>query len=463
MTEYNLNFEIENFLLKNKDKIKINNNDVRRGDVFVALKGKNTHGNFFINQALKRGAKYVITDSKKNLPKKNKNIFLTNNSIKFLHSIAIKKRNLFNGKIIGITGSVGKTTLKENLKFFLSSVSKTSASIKSYNNYLGVLISIININLRSDFAIFEIGTNNFNEIKKLSSIILPEQTIITNIYPTHLKNFKNTRNIAKEKSDIFNKKYNKNVKLVILPNFNNDDYFLLKKAEKNKINNIISIGDKNNSDYFIKKIIEDNNILKVEINSYNKVYKLKIKKNHRDQINNLVICLILFIYNKLNIKNFYQKVLKTPKVEGRGLIRIVVIKNKKIQFIDESYNASPITMKNSINYLNNYKINKNNRKFLILGDMNELGTKSEKFHLNIVKDILDSKIDIIILCGRLFKKVLNKYKIKKSNIMYMENENLILDFLKEEVHNNDTILVKCSNSTKVNNLARNLNLMTKVV
>ena len=89
--------------------------------------------------------------------------------------------------------------------------------------------------------------------------------------------------------------------------------------------------------------------------------------------------------------------------------------------------------------------------------------KSEKFHLNILKDILDSKIDIIILCGRLFKKVLNKYKIKKSNIMYMENENLILDFLKEEVHNNDTILVKCSNSTKVNNLARNLNLMTKVV
>ena len=107
----------------------------------------------------------------------------------FLLSTAKIKRNIFKGKVIGITGSVGKTTLKENLKYFISQTSTVSVSIKSYNNYLGVLISLININLSSSFAIFEIGTNNFEEIKNLTSIIMPSQIIITNISVsyTHLR------------------------------------------------------------------------------------------------------------------------------------------------------------------------------------------------------------------------------------------------------------------------------------
>tara|TARA_B100000029_G_scaffold214879_2_gene212767 strand:- start:709 stop:2106 length:1398 start_codon:yes stop_codon:yes gene_type:complete len=465
MNKKNLSIEIEDYLLKSKNKLKINSNNIKKGDVFNALKGKKTHGNLFITQAIKNGAKYVITNSKKNIPTNiKKNLLYKKNSFNFLLSIANKKRSNFKGKVIGITGSVGKTTLKENLKFFLSSIFNTSASIKSYNNYLGVLLSVINIDIKSHFAVFEIGTNNYDEIKKLSSIILPHQTIITNIYPTHLENFKNTRNIAKEKSDIFNSKFNKNVKLAVFPNTNNDEIFLLKKAQKYKIKKIITLGDNRSSNYYISNIIEKNNeILKIEVKSSNKTYKFNIKKDHLNQINNLVICLILFIYNKIDIKIFYKKVLFTPKIDGRGLSKKIRMNNKKIQFIDESYNASPITMKNSINFLNNYKNIKNNRKILILGDMNELGTNSEEYHLNIVKDIVSSKIDIIILCGKLFKSVLDKYKIKKNNILYFKNEKLILDFLQMQIHNNDTILVKCSNSTKVNNLAKMLNLMSKVV
>ena len=465
MNKKNLSIEIEDYLLKSKNKLKINSNNIKKGDVFNALKGKKTHGNLFITQAIKNGAKYVITNSNKNIPTNiKKNLLYKKNSFNFLLSIANKKRSNFKGKVIGITGSVGKTTLKENLKFFLSSIFNTSASIKSYNNYLGVLLSVINIDIKSHFAVFEIGTNNYDEINKLSSIILPDQTIITNIYPTHLENFKNTRNIAKEKSDIFNSKFNKNVKLAVFPNTNNDEIFLLKKAQKYKIKKIITLGDNKSSNYYISNIIEKNNeILKIEVKSSNKTYKFNIKKDHLNQINNLVICLILFIYNKIDIKIFYKKVLFTPKIDGRGLSKKICMNNKKIQFIDESYNASPITMKNSINFLNNYKNIKNNRKILILGDMNELGTNSEEYHLNIVKDIVSSKIDIIILCGKLFKSVLDKCKIKKNNILYFKNEKLILDFLQMQIHNNDTILVKCSNSTKVNNLAKMLNLMSKVV
>ena len=132
----NLYKKIENYLIQKKDKLKINSNDINNGDVFVALQGNKTHGNDYFVQALERGAKYIITDKKSDLFFNKKNILLVKDSLIYLLSIANIKRNIFKGKVIGITGSAGKTTVKENLKFFLLSETKVSASVKSYNNYL---------------------------------------------------------------------------------------------------------------------------------------------------------------------------------------------------------------------------------------------------------------------------------------------------------------------------------------
>ena len=164
---------------------------------------------------------------------------------------------------------MGKTSVKENLKFLLSFESKVSASIKSYNNYLGVLISLINMDSFSDFAIFEIGTNNFHEIGKLVSIIMPQQVIVTNIFPTHLESFRSTRNIAIEKSDIFNLKFNPEIELLILPNSNSDELFLYDQAKKMKISKILTVGKKTNSNYHIQEINKTNKkniIIKVNKN-----------------------------------------------------------------------------------------------------------------------------------------------------------------------------------------------------
>ena len=204
--------------------------------------------------ALNNGAKYIVTDKPLKNDLVSKNILVVDDTLNFLFKIATYKRNLFNGKIIGITGSVGKTSVKENLKYFLSSFSKVSASIKSYNNFLGVIISLINIDLLSDFAIFEIGTNNFSEIKELTSIIMPSQIIITNIFPTHLEKLINTRNIAIEKSDIFNPKYNPNAELIILPNNNIDEEFIIKLAKNKFIPNIFTFGNNHESNLKISNI-----------------------------------------------------------------------------------------------------------------------------------------------------------------------------------------------------------------
>ena len=239
--------QIEKYIISNFDKVKINSKDIIPGDIFIALQGKSFHGNSFIKESIKKGAIFIITDKKTS--NTNNNIIQVNDVIKFLLDLAKSKRKLFKGEVIAITGSIGKTSVKENLKYFLSSLTNVSVSIKSYNNYLGVIISILNMNLSSNFAIFEIGTNHFNEIKNLSCIVLPSQCIITNIYPTHLQNFINTKNIAIEKSDIFYK--SKLVKLTILPNSNKDEKSLSQIAKSKKIKNVITFGKLSNSKIMI--------------------------------------------------------------------------------------------------------------------------------------------------------------------------------------------------------------------
>jgi len=448
---------IEDYLIKNRDKLKINSNNISKDDVFIALKGKNKHGNKYVNVSLNNGAKYIVTDKKSSSFTNKKNILVVKDILSYLLNIANNKRNSFIGKVIGITGSVGKTSIKENLKFFLSFESNVSASIKSYNNYLGVLISLINMDNYSDFAIFEIGTNNFHEIRKLVSIVKPHQVVITNIFPTHLENLKSTRNIAIEKSDIFNPKFNPNIELLIIPNSNNDELFLYDKSIKMQISNIITVGKKVESNYFIQEVTttsKKNIIVKVRKN--NELYEINFSTKLYHRIYNVVICLAIFQYNNLPLKTFYKQVKKVPEVEGRGLTNKVIINNKKILFIDESYNASPSTVKICINYFNELKLRGRQKKYIILGEMNELGRFAESYHKDIVKQILYLKFDNVIFCGKLFEALLIKMKIKNDQIKCMLDENQIMQFLKKNIHNNDIILIKGSNSTKVNKLAKML-------
>ena len=224
--------KLKNYIFKNCNKIKINSKEIKHGDIFIALPGKKIHGAFYIQEAIDSGASFIITNQFLEKNNINQNILIVDDVLIFLDSIAKEKRKLFSGKVIGITGSIGKTSVKENLNFFLKSSFNVSSSIKSYNNYLGIIISLLNIDLNSDFCIFEIGTNNFNEIKKLTSIILPSQVIITNIYPTHLEKLINVKNIAIEKADIFNPKYNNNIELAILPSNNKEEKMIIDEAHK---------------------------------------------------------------------------------------------------------------------------------------------------------------------------------------------------------------------------------------
>lgn len=444
--------EFEKYILKKSNKVKISSKEISKGDIFLALKGKNFHGNQFINSSLRRGAKYCLTDNK-NFAKNSKIIYV-NNVINYLNNLALKKRDLYKGKVIGITGSAGKTTLKETLAFFLKRNEIISFSKKSYNNKLGVLISLLNINLNSTYSIFEIGTNNFGEIKNLTKIVKPTEIFITNIQSTHLQSFRSKKNIAKEKADIFNSKYN-NQKRRLFLNINSDfENMLIQKAKKENNLNLVLINELNTK-YFIKKIIDKNKFHRVYFSINKKKLVLDIKNPIRFRLINLLFCFAFFDQNSLktNIITKWQKYLKP--VDGRGLIHNILINKKKIKVIDESYNSNPDTMTQSIDYFTNIK-KKDSQKILILGNMNELGKNSYKLHFNLLTELDKSDFRFVILCGEFFRRSIIKLNNPKNEFIYIENRNEIMKFLNKKIHNNDIILIKCSNSTEVNKFAKNL-------
>ena len=183
-------------------KIVFNSKDIKRGDVFLPLKGQNHDAHKFISEAYDLGAVCVISENKID----NKNHILVKNTNVFLENIAKKQRELFKGMVIGITGSNGKTTTKETLtKYFRNKLEQDDVykSYGNFNNFFGLCFSLLELSPHHKVGFFEIGTSNPGEISNLANILKMNLSIITNIGNAHLEGLKNIDGVANEKSDIF--------------------------------------------------------------------------------------------------------------------------------------------------------------------------------------------------------------------------------------------------------------------
>ena len=172
----------------------IDSRNIKRGNIFFAIDGKHNDGHNFLQQAEKKGASIAVVKRKSNKIKIPQ--IIVSDTHKALIVLAKYYRSLFKGKIIGITGSVGKTSTKDTLYYILSKSKKTYCSRKSFNNDFGVPLEILNMSNQTEIGIFELGMNHKNEIKKLSKILKPEIAIILNVNHVHSENFSSLKEIA---------------------------------------------------------------------------------------------------------------------------------------------------------------------------------------------------------------------------------------------------------------------------
>jgi len=437
--------------LKSIKRVKINSREIKKNDIFFAIKGKKNDGNKFIKQSLKKKASLAVVnkiqndlDIKRQIKVKDTLEFLTNSS-------KIFRRNI-KTKIIAITGSCGKTTLKELLGVSLKKISKTGFSQKSYNNKYGVPLSLFNLSQTDNYGVLEVGMDKKGEIDYLSKIIQPDVSVITNINYAHAKNFKNIKHIALAKAEIIGN--TKSNGFIVLNG--DDDFYKLHEniAYQNNLKVVsFSVNNKNSNVRLIKiQRLGRNFRINIKIKNLNKFFI--INNDFQSNIYNILAALaVMSIYiDVVELdKNIFLK-FETPS--GRGDFSRVKIDNKNIFLIDESYNSNPLSFKSAIFNYNKIKPKKS-KKYLLIGDMLELGQHSEKLHKSIVPIINQAEVDKVFVKGNKIKSIFGKLLRSKQGRILL-NETQILEFIRNDLNNNDYLMVKASNATGFNKIVNNL-------
>ena len=428
-----------NLITKN---ISINSKLIKKNDVFFAIKGKKFDGNRFALEAFKKKSSLVVINQiNKKIPSSKQ--IKVKDTLSFLSNCASIFRQNINAKIISITGSCGKTTLKEMIGNTLAKISKTTFSLKSYNNKYGVPLSLFNLKTNDRFGVFEVGMDRKGEINNLTKIIKPDLGIITNISYAHSKNFKNIKQIADAKAEIMN-----NIKKdgTIILNVDDSFYNYHKAIALKKKLKVISFGIKNKSSTikFIK-IKKKNKKYELFINIDGKSYSFFTQNNNSSNLYNILATLASiksYIDIKLLKKNIFLNV-KIPR--GRGNILKINVKKKKVFLVDETYNSNPLSLRTAIENFDNIE-SRNSKKYMILGDMLELGKHSLRQHKLISKIVNKTKINKVYVIGKYIKETFRGLK-KNKKAKILKSDFGIINLINENLNNNDYLMIKGSNST----------------
>ena len=437
--------------ISSKLKIKnasINSKEIKKNNIFFAIKGKKKDGNIFVEEAFINGASLAIVNNQK----KSKKKIVVKDTLKFLTEASSILRNNLSSKIISITGSCGKTSLKELTGTSLSKISRVTYSPRSFNNKFGVPLSLFNLKKNDEFGIFEIGMDKKGEIDYLSKIIKPDVGVITNISYAHIKNFKNIHQIALAKAEII-----KNIKEEGYLVLNKDDKFYNFHKNLGLKRNLKTLSFSLNNK---SATVSLHSILKKKSKYKISVKIDKIKKYfyfnslfENDLKNMLATITILSIYkdvHKLDENIFCD----FKKSNGRGDIVKVQLFKKNFYLVDESYNSNPLSLKSAIKNFDMIKIN-NSKKHLILGDMLELGKYSKKLHTQIGKTINKTSLKNVNVIGKSVRLTFDNLNKSKRGII-IKQKSQIINLIKNTLNNNDYLMIKGSNSTGLNSLVNQI-------
>lgn len=418
----------------------VDSKKVTKGSTFFGIKGENIDGSLFYKEAFLNGADICIINKIYDLDLNgfnDKTVIVANDTKKVLQQLATYKRSLFNGKVIGITGSIGKTTTKEMIANVLRQKYKVLKTNGNENSRIGLPLTILRLK-DEDVMVLEMGMSNLGEMHNLSLIAKPDIAVITNVLTSHIGNLKTRENILKAKLEITDGMNNGT--LII-----NNDNDMLANWYKNKDEkqNIITIGIKNVSDVMAFDIKEG-------IETYFNV----------DDINDLqVIGTKDLVYNAL----LAYKVSKMLGVEdelikdgintlsnARHRLEVIPLKNNII-LIDDCYNASFESASSALKFLSMA----NKRKIAVLGDILELGKMSKKIHEMLAEEVVNNKVDVLITIGKNSRHISKKARhlgMKRKNIKHFKNEELSRNYIKKILKEEDTILIKASNGINLINL-----------
>lgn len=416
--------------------VSIDSRTLEKGDLFVAVHGPNFDGHDFVSDAFSRGAAAAIVDKNIEGP-----VLKVEDTMRALESLGRAARKRTGATIIAVTGSVGKTGSKDAISFALSRQANTFANVGSLNNHWGVPLSLSRMPPQTNYGIFELGMNHPGEIFSLSKMVQPHVALITTVESVHREFFESDVAIADAKAEIFSGLDTNGVAVL---NCDNKHYHQLAAAARAKdITNIICFGAGANADFRLleSELNERGTVVKADLGGEVLTYRLAIAGRH--WVNNSLGVLAAIAAAGGDFKAAAVALGEMKAGKGRGALHVLRTKKGTFLLIDESYNASPVSMKAAIEVLGGIKPENNGRRIAVLGDMLELGQKSAQLHAELAEVLKKESIDLVFTAGDQMAnlaKALNS-KMSAGHAQHMSGlEEIVLN----AVEPGDVIIVKGS-------------------
>lgn len=456
--------------------ISTNSKEIEEGTLFVPIIGERFDAHDFIESALKEGA--VATFTSKNLDNMDKDqkkaYILVDDTLKALQLLGAYYRNQFHIPVIGITGSVGKTTTKEMIAAALETKYKVLKTAGNMNSQIGLPLTMFRINKEHEVAVIEMGMSEVGEMERLSRIARPNIAVMTNIGVSHIGQLKTQENIRKEKLNIINE-FNKEGILYLNDNDRllDEIYNETQKKERN---------DKEKTQFFGKISVDEPTKVKLEEASVitfgtteHSAYKAEniqtvdgethFTLQYEGGAEKIVLRVLGVhnVYNALVALAIADQLKIEPKVAKQGLkeympiaMRGQIHEKNGMKIIDDTYNASPDSMKGGINVL--LELGAVERRIAVLADVLELGELSHQCHYEVGEYISDKKIDYVVTIGNEAKAIKEAIDNRESKVKAVSFENNIeaIEFLKDNLRSKDAILIKGSRGMKTDEIVKAL-------
>jgi UDP-N-acetylmuramoyl-tripeptide--D-alanyl-D-alanine ligase len=423
--------------------------EVGPGDLFVAMPGTVHDGHKFVDAAFASGAAGAIVSQ----PVDGAHVLVAD-TFEALRALGRASRERCSATILGVTGSVGKTSTKEALYAALDRCrpGKVHRSVKSYNNHTGVPLSLARMPRDADFAVLEMGMNNAGEIAALTRLIRPNVALITAIAPAHIENLGSEEAIADAKAEIFDGLEPDGI--AIVPN-DTPHRDRLVKAARRHADRIITFGSGDADVHAVHAVSADGGGSLISAALLERELTFTISQRGEHWVSNALAVLAAVEAVGEDVAVAGLALADLGGLKGRGERHMIAVDGGEVLLVDESYNANPASMNATLKSLGNEK--DVTRRIAVLGPMRELGEHSDALHAGLAPAVLDAHVDELILIGAEMRPLAEQV-VGKVSLDLVDSVEEATAALAARLHPGDAVLVKASNSV---GLARLVERMVK--
>ncbi len=421
------------------------------GEMFVALKDARD-GHDFVRQAFDSGASAALVSRAPDNAPSDKPLLVVRDTLEGLCDLARAARARNFGKRIGVTGSAGKTSTKEMLRCALAPAGAVHAADKSFNNHLGVPLTLAQTPMGADFGVYEIGMNHAGEITPLTQLVQPDVAIVTTVGQAHLENLGSIENIAEAKAEIF-----RGVPVegaAVLP-IDNDHYERLRvRAAAAGIGRIVTFGAAQEADARLLDYRTDGVVSQIQAELFGERLTFTLGAPGRHQAMNALAVLAAVHLVSASTKDAAEALASFGAAPGRGArIPLTLPSGRAILLLDESYNANPASARAALEILGATPAAKGARRIVVFGDMLELGPDAERLHAALATPIVEAGVAKVYAAGplsaALWAQLPGSLKALHEPERGEAAARRIAEALLATLEEGDIVMVKGSNASKV--------------